>query len=46
MRKDSSRITKLKEAEAKALRLFHEIENRGLIQAGQTELELNKKVLA
>jgi len=41
---NQSRLIKLKEAEAKALRLFHLIEKSGLIHAGQTELELNNKV--
>lgn len=41
---NQSRLIKLKEAETKALRLFHAIEEKGLIHAGQTELELNNKI--
>jgi len=37
-------IKQLQQAEQHALQLFHEIEQRGLIQAGKTELQLNTEI--
>ncbi len=44
MRTQIEILSRLKEAESKAIYLFSEIEKRGLVCAGKTENELNKEV--
>lgn len=43
---EQTRASELKEAQAKAERLFHEVEARGLIRAGVTEGQLNEEIYA
>jgi Xaa-Pro dipeptidase len=43
---EGKRVTELKAAQDKAVRLFEEVEARGLIRAGITEGELNGKIYA
>ncbi len=43
---EARRVTELRNAQDKAVRLFHEVEARGLIRAGITEGELNAEIYA
>ena len=43
---EEARATELREAQAKAEKLFHEIEVRGLIRPGISESDLNSEIYA